>query len=136
MLVRFLVLAVALTIAGPALAVQPSADAPTPPANDFGFEFWVGKHVDELRAAHGEPRKVKKGALVYRVLIFCGSEMYGPHYDEWGDMRVAPLPHDESGFPHPRRPAAKKITVAFRIGENDLITGYEVLRIKHKKCPE
>lgn len=135
MLVRFVVLAVAVTIAGPAFAVQASADAPTPPANDLGFEFWVGKHVDQLRAALGEPRKVKKGALVYRVLLLCGSGVYGPRHDDWAIQR-GEIGRDESDFPPPHRPATKRITVAFRTGENDLITGYEVRRIKHKKCPE
>jgi len=110
--------------------------------------FWVGKRVDDLRAAFGEPRKTRRSTdtrvvLTYRLDVLCGEPMfaarsldanpgvgpeYGPPESDPGSKRVS-LDPNRAG-----KPIAKRFVIDFGVDRAGVVEGYRIKRVKHKKC--
>ena len=109
------------------------------------FEFWVGKHVSEVEAALGKPRKRKAGSpystVVWRFEVTCAA-IHGPHRVEirWGDQDVYGagsdvyvIPVQSSIFGHT---LGERQRVAYKVDAQGYVRGFEARRTKKRSCPE
>lgn len=146
MLARCLLLGCLFAVASPSAGEEPSTGDPDFESLEESFEFWVGKHNDEVAAALGKPRKSKPGnpysTVVWRYEVTCAA-IHGPHRVEirgnedpdvyGGGTYVYVVPVQGSIF---GQTVGERHRVAFRVDQEGYVRGFDARLVKKKKCPE